>query len=211
LSVNFYQTTWRKNPEDSHLYTHRLKNLKSHNKRWTFHGSRWFITVLTTAHHHNRSSATSHRLNINLLQVSQLVDQSEKELCNFKIMCQSLCAVLYSCQHQKYWTQSACRWISPVDGLHKGVVHTYFLKITWLLLTAGPHQSSSVSLTTWEPGSFADALSIAKFFSPFKSCIKCLNRKPIILGTCPMPLLPDRLWGPPSLLYSGYRGLFIRG
>jgi hypothetical protein len=25
------------------------------------------------------------------------------------------------------------------------------------------------------------------------------------------PLCPDRLWSPPSLLYNGYRGLFIRG
>jgi hypothetical protein len=29
-SVNFYQTTWRNNPEDSHLHTRRLENLKSH-------------------------------------------------------------------------------------------------------------------------------------------------------------------------------------
>jgi hypothetical protein len=29
-SVNFYQTTWRKNPEDSHLRTHRRENVKSH-------------------------------------------------------------------------------------------------------------------------------------------------------------------------------------
>jgi hypothetical protein len=29
-SVNFYQTTWRKNPKDSHLHTHRHENLKSH-------------------------------------------------------------------------------------------------------------------------------------------------------------------------------------
>jgi hypothetical protein len=28
-SVNFYQTTRRYNPEDSHLYTHRRENLKS--------------------------------------------------------------------------------------------------------------------------------------------------------------------------------------
>jgi hypothetical protein len=27
--VNFYQTTQRYNPEDSHLCTHRLENLKS--------------------------------------------------------------------------------------------------------------------------------------------------------------------------------------
>jgi hypothetical protein len=25
------------------------------------------------------------------------------------------------------------------------------------------------------------------------------------------PLCPDRLWGPPSLLYNGYRGSFPRG
>jgi hypothetical protein len=29
-SVNFYQTTRRYNPEDSHLRTHRRKNLKSY-------------------------------------------------------------------------------------------------------------------------------------------------------------------------------------
>jgi hypothetical protein len=35
-SVNFYQTTGRNNPEDSHLYTHRLENLKSdtHSNLW---------------------------------------------------------------------------------------------------------------------------------------------------------------------------------
>jgi hypothetical protein len=27
--VNFYQTTWRYNPEDIHLHTHRRENLKS--------------------------------------------------------------------------------------------------------------------------------------------------------------------------------------
>jgi hypothetical protein len=29
-SVNFYQTTWRNNPKDSHLHTRRRGNLKSH-------------------------------------------------------------------------------------------------------------------------------------------------------------------------------------
>jgi hypothetical protein len=29
-SVNFYQTTRRNNPEDSHLHTRRRKNQKSH-------------------------------------------------------------------------------------------------------------------------------------------------------------------------------------
>jgi hypothetical protein len=29
-SINLYQTTWRKNPEDSHLHTRRRENLKSH-------------------------------------------------------------------------------------------------------------------------------------------------------------------------------------
>jgi hypothetical protein len=29
-SVNFYQTTWRNNSEDSHLHTRRCENLKSH-------------------------------------------------------------------------------------------------------------------------------------------------------------------------------------
>jgi hypothetical protein len=30
LSVNCYQTTWRYNPEDNHLHTHCLENLKSY-------------------------------------------------------------------------------------------------------------------------------------------------------------------------------------
>jgi hypothetical protein len=30
MLVNFYQTTRRNNPEDSHLHTHHLENLKSH-------------------------------------------------------------------------------------------------------------------------------------------------------------------------------------
>jgi hypothetical protein len=30
-SVNFYQTTQRNNPADSHLHTRRSENLKSHN------------------------------------------------------------------------------------------------------------------------------------------------------------------------------------
>jgi hypothetical protein len=29
-SVNFYQTTWHNNPEDSHLHIHCHENLKSH-------------------------------------------------------------------------------------------------------------------------------------------------------------------------------------
>jgi hypothetical protein len=29
-SVNFYQTTWRYNPEDSHLHTRRRENPKFH-------------------------------------------------------------------------------------------------------------------------------------------------------------------------------------
>jgi hypothetical protein len=29
-SVNFYETTWRKMPEESHLHTRRRENLKSH-------------------------------------------------------------------------------------------------------------------------------------------------------------------------------------
>jgi hypothetical protein len=29
-SLNFYQTTWHNNPEDSHLQTRRRENLKSH-------------------------------------------------------------------------------------------------------------------------------------------------------------------------------------
>jgi hypothetical protein len=29
-SVNFYQTTWRNNPEDRHVHTRRRENLKSH-------------------------------------------------------------------------------------------------------------------------------------------------------------------------------------
>jgi hypothetical protein len=30
MSVDFYQTTWSNNPEESHLHTRRRENLKSH-------------------------------------------------------------------------------------------------------------------------------------------------------------------------------------
>jgi hypothetical protein len=30
MSVNFYKTTRRNNPEDSHLHTHRRENMKYH-------------------------------------------------------------------------------------------------------------------------------------------------------------------------------------
>jgi hypothetical protein len=36
-SVNFYQTTRRSNPEDSHLHTRRRENLKSHFPKLGFH------------------------------------------------------------------------------------------------------------------------------------------------------------------------------
>jgi hypothetical protein len=36
-SLKFYQTTWRNNPEDSHLHSHRPENIKPQNKK-TF----WF-------------------------------------------------------------------------------------------------------------------------------------------------------------------------
>jgi hypothetical protein len=32
--VNFYQTTWHYNPEDSHLHTHRRENLKSYKNHY---------------------------------------------------------------------------------------------------------------------------------------------------------------------------------
>jgi hypothetical protein len=36
MLVNFYQTTWYFNPEDSHLHTCRHENLKSHNIKLLF-------------------------------------------------------------------------------------------------------------------------------------------------------------------------------
>jgi hypothetical protein len=35
-SVNFYQTTRRNNPEDSHFHTRRRENLKSHKSKTDF-------------------------------------------------------------------------------------------------------------------------------------------------------------------------------
>jgi hypothetical protein len=35
MLVNFYQTTWQNNPEDSHLHTHCHENLKFHNPQAT--------------------------------------------------------------------------------------------------------------------------------------------------------------------------------
>jgi hypothetical protein len=42
-SVNFYQTTRRNNPEDSHLHTHRRENLKSH--MFTPIGAHFYLSV----------------------------------------------------------------------------------------------------------------------------------------------------------------------
>jgi hypothetical protein len=41
--VNFYQTTRRNNPEDSHLRTHRRENLKSYLINFWFHKSGKFL------------------------------------------------------------------------------------------------------------------------------------------------------------------------
>jgi hypothetical protein len=35
-SVNFYQTGWRNNPEDSHIHTRHHENLKSHQEYLKF-------------------------------------------------------------------------------------------------------------------------------------------------------------------------------
>jgi hypothetical protein len=37
MPVKFYQTTWRNNPEDSHLHTRCHENLRSHKKYLCFH------------------------------------------------------------------------------------------------------------------------------------------------------------------------------
>jgi hypothetical protein len=37
--VNFYQTTRRYNPEDSHLHTHRRENLKSYAEKYIMRNS----------------------------------------------------------------------------------------------------------------------------------------------------------------------------
>jgi hypothetical protein len=43
--VNFYQTTWRYNPEDSHLRTHRRENLKSYlGKKNVFKNRNFFMS-----------------------------------------------------------------------------------------------------------------------------------------------------------------------
>jgi hypothetical protein len=45
-SVNFYQTTRRNNPEDSHLQTRRRENLKSHNMNLSLFAPEWFLLFL---------------------------------------------------------------------------------------------------------------------------------------------------------------------
>jgi hypothetical protein len=46
--VNFYQTTWRYNPEDSHLHTHHHENLKSYLHEYLFACQMQLTVSLTT-------------------------------------------------------------------------------------------------------------------------------------------------------------------
>jgi hypothetical protein len=46
MSVNSYQTTWRYNPEDSHLYTHCCENLKFFVTLFEFKFSTVYCAVL---------------------------------------------------------------------------------------------------------------------------------------------------------------------
>jgi alpha-beta hydrolase superfamily lysophospholipase len=49
--VNFYQTTRRYNPEDSHLRTHRRENLKSYESDpATRHGGAWGRGGIASTH-----------------------------------------------------------------------------------------------------------------------------------------------------------------
>jgi hypothetical protein len=69
--VNFYQTTQRNNPADSHLHTRRRENLKSHTVRLNglivahlvknvpaVYETQRFIIVFTSAHHCTLSQST---------------------------------------------------------------------------------------------------------------------------------------------------------
>jgi hypothetical protein len=48
--VNFYQTTWRYNPEESHIWAHRRENLKSYfRKCYNFFYLKIFFTLIVVA------------------------------------------------------------------------------------------------------------------------------------------------------------------
>jgi hypothetical protein len=47
MSVNFYQTTWHNNPEDSHLHTRCHENLKSHLTHIKLRRQRWILIYIT--------------------------------------------------------------------------------------------------------------------------------------------------------------------
>jgi hypothetical protein len=55
--VNFYQTTWHNNPEDSHLHTCCCENLKSHMNKNESPGHLWSVVFLTEIYFTSNNSA----------------------------------------------------------------------------------------------------------------------------------------------------------
>jgi hypothetical protein len=83
-SVNFYQTTRRCNPEDSHIHTHRRENLKSYYERLLcFVASQFenFPARLTLVKTHNEDQYSGTEIKVSVTKLMNYVSREKTANC----------------------------------------------------------------------------------------------------------------------------------